>query len=538
MASQVDLRQLAVERPGFGTAPLVRKRPWLMKWVFPLTIIAGFAALVVWSARDRLLPATPVTVVPVILTRAEVQEAGTPLFQAAGWIEPRPTPVTASALVEGVVEELLVIEGQEVEVGQPLAKLIDQDARIALQEAESVEQLRIAERDAMRATLVAAKQNVEHPVHLEAALAEADSILAELDTEIKNLPFTLRAAQSRLELARQDLEGKKGVADAISVRSIQRAQSEFDAATAAVEELRQRGPSLEIQREACSRKCTALRTKLSLKTDETRAVDEAKANLAAAEARLTQATLAVSSAKLRLERMTVRSPIAGRVLALNAQPGRRLMGLGAASERDASTVVTLYDPKQLQIRADVRLEDVPQVQAGQPVQISTAAVREPLIGHVITATSQADIQKNTLSVKVSIQDPPAVVKPEMLAQVTFLAPEIPGSKVQGDQDPIRLLVPRELVETSESGSTIWIVDSAASVARRRVIQLGRAGTGQLIEVTQGLTALDKLIVGGREGLEEGERIRVTGEDRMLGAATGKSLTAAAQSSAGDVQLKK
>ena len=214
------------------------------------------------------------------------------------------------------------------------------------------------------------------------------------------------------------------------------------------------------------------------------------------------------------------------------------MGLGAASERDASTVVTLYDPKQLQIRADVRLEDVPQVQAGQPVQISTAAVREPLIGHVITATSQADIQKNTLSVKVSIQDPPAVVKPEMLAQVTFLAPEIPGSKVQGDQDPIRLLVPRELVETSESGSTIWIVDSAASVARRRVIQLGRAGTGQLIEVTQGLTALDKLIVGGREGLEEGERIRVTGEDRMLGAATGKSLTAAAQSSAGDVQLKK
>ena len=538
MASQVDLRQLAVERPGSSNAPLVRKRPWLMKWGFPLTIIAGFAALVVWSARDRLLPATPVTVVPVILTRAEVQEAGTPLFQAAGWIEPRPTPVTASALVEGVVEELLVIEGQEVEVGQPLAKLIDQDARIALQEAEAVEQLRIAERNAIRATLVAAQQNVEHPTHLEAALAEADSILAELDTEIKNLPFTLRAAQSRLELARQDLEGKKGVADAISVRSIQRAQSEFDAATAAVEELRQRGPSLEIQREACSRKCTALRTKLSLKTDETRAVDEAKANLAAAEAKLTQASLAVSSAKLRLERMTVRSPIAGRVLALNAQSGGRLMGLSAASEREASTVVTLYDPKQLQVRADVRLEDVPQVQVEQPVQISTAALREPLAGHVITATSQADIQKNTLSVKVSIDDPPAVVKPEMLAQVMFLAPEIPGSKVQGDQDPIRLLVARELVETSESGSTIWIVDSAESVARRRAIQLGRVGTGQLIEVTQGLTALDKLIVGGREGLEEGERIRVTGEDRALGAASGKSLTAAAQSSSGDVQFKK
>ncbi|MEX2027244.1 MAG: efflux RND transporter periplasmic adaptor subunit, partial [Pirellulaceae bacterium] len=479
MASQVDLRQLAVERPGTNAVPLVRKRPWLLKWGFQLTIIVGFGALVGWSARDRWLPSRPVTVVPVILARAEVQEAGTPLFQAAGWIEPRPTPVMASALVEGVVEQLLVIEGQEVKAGQPIAKLVDADARIAVQEAEAMQRLRVAERDAIQATLVAAQKNVEHPVHLQAGLAEADAVLAELNTEIKNLPFTLKAAQSRLELARQDLEGKKSVADAISVRSIQRAQSEFDAATAAVEELRQRAPSLEIQREACGRKCEALRTKLSLKTDETRALEEAQANLAAAEAKLTQASLAGDSAKLRLERMTVRSPIAGRVLALNAQPGQRLMGLNAASDRDASTVAALYDPQQLQVRADVRLEDVPQVQIGQPVQISTAAARQPLNGRVIAATSQADIQKNTLSVKVSIDDPLAVIKPEMLAQVTFLAPETPSAKTQGKQDPIRLLVPRELVEISESGLTIWVADSAQGIARRRAIQLGRAGTGQL-----------------------------------------------------------
>ena len=65
---------------------------------------------------------------------------------------------------------------------------------------------------------------------------------------------------------------------------------------------------------------------------------------------------------------------------------------------------------------------------------------------------------------------------------------------------MRLLVPRELVETAEGGATVWVADSADGVARRRAVQLGRAGTGQLVEVTQGLTALDKLIVGGREGL--------------------------------------
>ncbi|MEX2176633.1 MAG: HlyD family efflux transporter periplasmic adaptor subunit [Pirellulaceae bacterium] len=527
MATQVDLRQLAVERPGSSGAPLVRKRGWLVKWGLPLTILAGFAALMGWSARDQWLPAKPVTVVPVILTRAEVQQAGTPLFQAAGWVEPRPTAVMASALVEGVVEQLLVVEGQEVQAGQPIAKLMDADARIALQEAEANRQLRVAERDAIQAALTAAEQNAEHPVHLQAALADADVVRAELNTEIKNLPFALKAAQSRLQLARQDLEGKLSVGDALAGRVVQKAQSEFDAANAAVEELRARAPSLEAQREACSRKCDALETRLSLKTDEKRALQEARANRAGAEAKLAQARLAVDSAQLRLERMTVRSPIAGRVLALNAQPGQRLMGMNVASERDASTVASLYDPQQLQIRADVRLEDVPQVLVGQPVQISTAASGKPLTGRVLAATSQADIQKNTLSVKVSIDDPPLVIKPEMLAQVTFLAAETPGSKPTGEQDPIRLLVARELVETADGGSTVWVADSAEGVARRRAIQLGRAGTGQLVEVTQGLTALDKLIVGGREGLEDGDRIRVTGQDRALGAATGQAVTTVA-----------
>lgn len=537
MAVQVDLRQLAVDRPANAASPLIRKRSWPLKWGLPLAISLGFAALVGWSARDHWLPAKPVTVVPVILTRAEVQDAGTPLFQTAGWIEPRPTAVMASALVEGVVEQLLVVEGQELQSGQPVAKLIDTDARLALREAEATEQLRVSERDSIKATLTAAQQNVEHPVHLEAPLAEADAILAELNTEVTKLPFTLKAAQSRLDLARQDLEGKKIVGDALAGRVIQKAQSEFDSATAAVEELRARAPSLESQREACSRRRDALRTKLSLKTEEKRAFEEARANLAAAEAKLSQARLAVESVKLRLERMTVRSPIAGRVLSLNAHPGQRLMGLNAASDRDASTVAALYDPQQLQVRADVRLEDVPQVQVGQPVQISTAATPQPLTGRVLAATSQADIQKNTLSVKVSIDNPPAVIKPEMLAQVTFLAPETLGSKREGEQDPLRLLVPRELVEAADGGSTIWVADSAKGVARRRAIQLGRAGTGQLVEVAQGLTALDKLIVGGRDGLEDGDRIRVTGEDRSLGTSTGQSFATRTGTRSGD-QAKK
>jgi HlyD family secretion protein len=86
---------------------------------------------------------------------------------------------------------------------------------------------------------------------------------------------------------------------------------------------------------------------------------------------------------------------------------------------------------------------------------------------------------------------------------------------------MRLLVPRELIETAEGGAAVWVADMAQGVARRRTVQVGRASLGQLIEVTQGLTALDKLIVGGREGLADGQRIRVIGEDRALGASQSK-----------------
>jgi RND family efflux transporter MFP subunit len=514
--SQVDLRQLAVDRSGSAPATVSRRRNYFTRYAVPGLILATFVGVVAWSLRDSLLPAERVTVVPVILARAEVQQSGTPLFQAAGWIEPRPTAVMASAMVEGVVEKLLVVEGQPVEAEQPIAQLIDIDARLALNEVEASVGLREAELNAAESTLAAARRSFEHPVHLEVLLADGEAALAKINTERKNLPFLIRAAEARQLLSQQELERKKKLSDALSGRALQQAQSDFDAATATLEELGQRGPNLEKESEAWQRKCAALASQLELNTSEHKQLAEAEASVKVAEARLKQARLAVDAAKLRVERMTVRAPIAGRVLALHAQPGRRLMGLTAASERDASTVASLYDPQQLQVRADVRLEDVPQVTIGQPVQITTASSATPLAGEVIAVTSQADIQKNTLQVKVAIHDPPAVVRPEMLAQVTFLAPEQPGGKTEGAADPLRLLVPRELIEGGEGGATVWVADPTTRQARQKPVQLGKAGTEQLVEVAQGLTAMDKLIVAGREGLSEGERIQVVGEDHRLG----------------------
>ena len=112
--------------------------------------------------------------------------------------------------------------------------------------------------------------------------------------------------------------------------------------------------------------------------------------------------------------MTITSPINGRVLSLQATAGMRVVGLDPHSPKGAAAIVTLYDPKMLQVRVDVRLEDVPQVQIGQRASIETASVPDGLDGKVIWVTSKADIQKNTLQVKVAVIDPSDVIRPEML----------------------------------------------------------------------------------------------------------------------------
>ncbi|MEX0703340.1 MAG: efflux RND transporter periplasmic adaptor subunit [Planctomycetales bacterium] len=513
MTTELDLRQLAIDRREPPKAKR-RRRRLVSRYVLPGGIVLGFLGMLGWAARDRFLPIKSVTVVPVVVARAEVRRGGAPLFQAAGWIEPRPTPVLVSALAEGVVRELLVVEGQEVQAGEPIARLIDVDARLALQQAESDLALRAAELASAQADLQAGRLRLEHPVHLEAALAEAESRLARTETELAGIPFLIQAGAARVAYARQNLEGKRSAGSAVAGRLIQQAQSEYDGALAELKELEQRQPRLQREVDALQRKQRALAEQLRLLIEENRTVADGQARVQAAEARLRQARLAVDKAQLQLERMVVEAPTSGKVLQLIARPGTRVMGLAPASGQDATSVVSLYDPHVLQVRADVRLEDVPLLQPGQPVRIETASSREPLTGKVLFATSSANIQKNTLEVKVAIDSPPATVRPEMLVTATFFAPSRPESDPGGSEQQ-RLLIPRRLAESAGEGHTVWIAD-ASGLARRRSVRLGKAGTEELVEVVEGLSPTDKLISGGREGLTDGDRIAIAGEDASLG----------------------
>jgi RND family efflux transporter MFP subunit len=477
----------------------------------PGVLLAGFLALVLWAAWDVVFPPRPVTVVPVFSTQAEVQQEGTPLFKAAGWIEPRPTPVRVAALAPGVVEQLLVVEDQLVKAGEPIAELIKDDAKLTYEGSLADYQLREAEVDEANATLVAAKTRLEQPVHLEAAVGEADAALAKIGTQLKDLPFQTLRAKAQFDFSKLDYEGKIAAKGTVAGRVIDQALAEFEASKALVDELAIRSGSLKTEQRAFTKRRDALQKQLELLADEIQAKDTATADVKAAGARLEQARVTVAEAELRLDRMTVRAPIDGRVYKLIGHPGARVgSGMTQMTGHDGSTVVTLYRPKMLQIRVDVRFEDLPQVRLGQPVQIENPALKEPMTGNVLFISSIADIQKNTLEVKVAIDDPPPVFKPDMLVDVTFLAPKQLEQSVEPSQE-LRIYIPQHLILQGESGSFVWVGDQSSNVAWKTAIQIGSSGTGGMVQVTGGLTIASRLIDSETDGLNNGDRIRVTGE---------------------------
>lgn len=380
----VDLRQLSFERSAPKSSSLKLPRNVFSRYVAPIGLLGAFAGLFVWSARDSFLPAQDVTVTPVIVSKAEIQQEGTPLFQAAGWVEPRPTPVIVSSLASGMVNELLVVEGESVKKGQPLATLVDTDAKLTLQQTQASFRLADADVHTAEAALAAAETALDNPNELRAALADAESLLEETKLTLGNLPYAIDAANNRRTLATENVDRKEKAGAAIAGRVLREARSELSATENGLAELEARLPTLGAQVAALERKRAALSQQLELMTEQKRAVAAAEGSLAAAKARREQAQLAVDVASLNLDRMVIRAPISGRVLTVDARPGKALTGLDPLAVQNSSAVVSLYDPASLQVRVDVRLEDVPQVRIGQPASIETAAHGTAVEGEVST----------------------------------------------------------------------------------------------------------------------------------------------------------
>ena len=472
----------------------------------PALLLASFGSLAAWAARDRLSPPAGVVVVPVV-SRTVDATAGTVSFQAAGWLEPDPYPIQVSALADGIVREVLVLEGDRVEAGQVVARLVDDDAKLALAAAEAALRHREAGLARARATLSAAEREFETLVERERAIAAAEASLAEVQSELARtvpLAAALRAKVVELE-ERLERESRVAQGGAFAELAAIRTRHELAAGKATLEAEEARRPVLEAQARRHEAELRAARESRRLLVAETRAVEEARAGVAVAEADRDLAAVARDQAKLRLERMEIRSPAAGVVFHRMIAPGTKL--LIQMDDPTSAHAVHLYDPSHLQVRVDVPLADAGHVSFEQLAEIGVEVASERVFhGCVTRILHQADIQKNSLQVKIDVHDPDPVLRPEMLARVRFLAA---ASAEPSSVDA--LFVPERAVR--REGGKAWgrAVDEGRGIAGRRELTLGPRRIDDWVEVTEGLVPGDAVVVEGPADLEDGGRVRVLRE---------------------------
>jgi HlyD family secretion protein len=501
MESNLDLSMLG--RASVGAAILPPRRGRLTRLLLPVAVFVATVLLCAYAARDSIWPALSVDVMPVV-PRAVAGSPGNVVVQAPGWVEPDPYPIHVSSLADGVVSEILVLEGQTVSAGQVVARLVDDDARLALARAAAQTKAREAELAAAAAALRAAQREWDHPVERRRALAAAQALLSEAEAELARHPHDLAAEAARLQELHEEHRRKSTPAGAaFAEMEVLTARLRFEAQEAVVQSMRARRQVLEARLRHQEAELEAARQNLELRIAEQRALDEAQAAVARAAAALEDARAAEAEAALRLARMLVRSPADGVVMQRLVEPGAKLVLSG--DDPSSSQVLRLYDPRRLQVRVDVPLAAAAAVGIGQSAQIVVGILPERTFdGQVTRIAHEADIQKNTVQFKVAIADPAPQLRPQMLARVRFLA------AAAQDQPPRQgLFVPQAAVSGFAGDSaTVWIADGAGRRAAMRQVRLGELRLDGWVQVIDGLAPGDRVIVSPQSGLRPGQRIRI------------------------------
>lgn len=210
----------------------------------------------------------------------------------------------------------------------------------------------------------------------------------------------------------------------------------------------------------------------------------ANLKLAEADARL---------AKISLEDAVVRAPFAGTIAKRHVQPGEKV-------SMD-STIVTLVDLRQLVLEAPVPAADIPAVQIGQSARFKVGGFgAQEFVGEVQRINPITADGSRAITVYIAVPNPNRALKGGMFAQ---------GALTLDKTEPV-LAVPQRAVHEEAGAAYVYTVRDDTIV--RTNVKVGAAAPGAtFVEVREGLTAGDRVIVTEITAQQVGKRVVVRAE---------------------------
>jgi membrane fusion protein (multidrug efflux system) len=204
----------------------------------------------------------------------------------------------------------------------------------------------------------------------------------------------------------------------------------------------------------------------------------------------------LAEAEWALKKTTIIAPFTGRVTARMTQLGQHIR------PGDELFQVTDFDPLIARIYLPER--DVLGLEEGQDVQIRLDAAHEvSFAGRIRQISPVVDISTGTVKVTVEATEPPNQVRPGSFVTVNIVR----------ETRPDTLLLPREAVLRELQKAHVFVAEG--EIAEKRAVTLGLE-EGDLIEVTSGLEAGERVIVTGQGGLKDGSNVKILIADANAG----------------------
>lgn len=236
--------------------------------------------------------------------------------------------------------------------------------------------------------------------------------------------------------------------------------------------------------------------------DDSMAKDkDAEAKVSSDKAALAEAQSQLSVAEADLQRMTamedythVTAPFAGVITKRYADAGTMIQA-GTSSDTQSMPVVQLAEYRKLRLVVPVPESVVPELQLGGVVQVHVSAMNQDFEGRVARFADALSDETRTMHTEIDVKNADGALKEGMYAEAKLIL------KRHNDA----LTVPIQALERNSAGAMVFVVDAKGRVEKRQV-KLGVEASDR-VEVVAGLAENERVIVGNRGEVHEGERVQ-------------------------------
>ena len=224
-------------------------------------------------------------------------------------------------------------------------------------------------------------------------------------------------------------------------------------------------------------------------------LDAARAARESLQAQVNQMEVALAQTETNLAYSYIKAPFAGYIAERNLDTGAYVTSATASTSTMSRGIMSLHDINTVRVLIEVVERDIPLVKIGQKAELRAEAYPDQVFEGTVTRIVQAlNRATRTMTVEIDLPNKDRQLKGGMFARVEVMV----GTHHQALQIPI------DAVSRLEDTQYIYVVREGK--AQRVDVEIG-ARNNNLVEILKGLSGDEEVVVSGKDLVHDGTPVQ-------------------------------